>query len=250
MEWRAEAILLAVRRHGETAAIIDVLGEVQGRQPGIVRGGAGRRLAPILQPGTTLDVTWRARIEAHLGTMVVEPIKARAGAMMGDRESLAGLSSVTALCAFGLPERQPYPALFRQTEALLDMIGQTEVWPFAYLLWEVALLAEMGYGLDLSSCAVTGATERLAYVSPRSGRAVTEEGAGPWADRLLPLPACLTGTPPDTLADVVTGLRTTGYFLEHRLAAAQAGRPLPPSRARLVASLERRARDAGRLGGP
>lgn len=177
MDWRGTGILLSVRHHGETSAIIDVFTEDRGRHTGIVRAGTSRKVAPILQPGAQLDVAWRARLEEHLGTFLVEPVRSRAALVMGNRLALAGLNSVTGLLAFCLPEREAHGPLYRRTEALLDLLGQDELWPLAYLQWEIALLEEMGFGLDLSSCAVTGATDGLVYVSPKSGRAVSELGA-------------------------------------------------------------------------
>src|SRR6056297_2772942 len=167
MEWRDQGILLSSRRHGETSAIIEVFTPEHGRHAGVVRGGASRKMAPVLQPGAQLDLTWRARLEDHLGAFTVEPVRGRAAGLMGDRAALAGLAAITALAAFALPERQAYPAFYRQTVAVLDLVGQSEAWPFAYLRWEAALLSEMGFGLDLSACAATGATEELAFVSPR-----------------------------------------------------------------------------------
>ncbi|MEE4119093.1 MAG: DNA repair protein RecO [Paracoccaceae bacterium] len=239
LEWREDGVLLAVRRHGEAGAVAEVFTEGHGRHAGLVRGGAGRRLAPLLQPGAQLDVAWRARLEEHLGSFTVEPVRGRAAALMGDRAALAGLSAITALAAFALPERQPYPAFYRQTVAVLDLIGQSAVWPYAYLRWEAALLAEMGFGLDLSACAATGATEGLVYVSPRTGRAVSAAGAGAWADRLLPLPPALRGEGEGPLAEVCAGLVTTGHFLERWLAPALGDRPLPGARARLLEALAR-----------
>lgn len=239
VEWREEGVVLAVRRHGESAAIVEAFTEGHGRHAGVVHGGAGRRMAPVLQPGAQLDLSWRARLEAHLGTFAVEPVKSRAAQAMGDRAALSGLGAVTALAAFALPERQACPAFYRQTVTVLDLIGESDLWPYAYLRWEAALLSEMGFGLDLTTCAATGTTEDLAYVSPRTGRAVSRAGAGAWADRLLPLPPCLAGAAPGSRADVLEGLVTTGHFLTHRLAPALGDRPLPGARARLVAALSR-----------
>lgn len=241
MEWRAEGILLTMRRHGESAAIIDTFTEARGRHAGVVRGGGGRRMAPVLQPGAQLDLTWRARLEEHLGNFTVEPLRGRAATVMGDRASLAGVAAVTALAAFVLPERQAYPALYRQTEAVLDLIGESALWPYAYLRWEAALLSEMGFGLDLSSCAVTGAEEGLVFVSPRTGRAVSAAGAGIWADRLLPLPPCLRGAAPEGLREVLEALVTTGHFLANRLAPSLGDKPLPDARTRLIEALTRQA---------
>ena len=239
MEWRDEGILLASRRHGETSAIIEMFTPAQGRHAGVVRGGTSRRIAPILQPGAQLDVTWRARLEDHIGSFTVEPVRSRAAVVMGDRLALAGLNAVTALLSFCLPEREAHPALYARTEALLDLLGQGNVWPLAYLQWEMALLEEMGYGLDLSSCAVTGATEGLVYVSPKSGRAVSSKGAGEWAARMLPLPDVLRGEGEAKDIEIAEAFRTTGYFLETHLAQNLGDKPLPEARARYVAAFSR-----------
>lgn len=239
MEWRDQGILLSARRHGETSAIIEVFTPAQGRHAGIVRGGTSRKIAPSLQPGAQLDLAWRARLEDHIGAFTVEPLRSRAAVAMQDRLALAGLNAVTALLAFCLPEREPHPALYRRTEALLDMLGQGDVWPLAYLKWELRLLEEMGYALDLDVCAVTGATEGLIYVSPKTGRAVSAKGAGDWADRLLPLPPVLRGGAGSD-AEVAQGLRTTGHFLTVHLARDLGGKPLPEARARFVDAFSRR----------
>ena len=241
MEWRDEGAILAVRRHGESSAIIEVFTARHGRHAGVVRRGASRRLAPFLQPGAQLDVTWRARLEDHLGVFtVVEPLRSRAGGPLGDRLALAGLNAVCALLKFTLPEREPHPALYHRSIALLDGLEAGDDWPLAYLRWELALLRELGFGLDLSQCAATGSREDLIHVSPRTGRAVSRAGAGKWADRLLPLPACLLGQ--DTadaadVADILAGLATTGHFLNARLAPALGNTPLPAARQRLIERL-------------
>ena len=241
MDWREEGLLLAVRKHGETSAIIEVFTETHGRHAGIVRGGTSRRIAPILQPGAQLDLTWRARLEEHLGTFTVEPVRSRAAQMMADRETLAALNAATALLAFALPEREGHAGLYRRTLALFDMIGEGDFWPLAYLRWELALLDELGFGLDLTACASTGATEGLAYVSPRTGRAVSEAGAGAFKDRLLPLSPALVGQGDGAIDDVLAGLRTTGHFLTHHLAPSLGDRPLPAARQRLIDALVRRS---------
>ena len=239
MEWREEGLLLSTRPHGENAAIIEVLTEARGRHAGIVRGGASRKIKPILQPGAQLDVTWKARLEDHLGAFTVEPIRSRAAASLGDRLSLAGLNAVVSLLLFCLPEREAHGPLYRRTEQLLDLLGQNDVWPLAYLRWEVALLEEMGFGLDLSACAVTGGPEDLAYVSPKTGRAVSRTGAGTWADRLLPLPDVLRGVGDAPDSEVVQALETTGYFLNNHLAPDLGNKPLPDARARFVDAFTR-----------
>jgi DNA repair protein RecO (recombination protein O) len=243
MDWRDEGTLLSVRRHGETSAIIEVFTATHGRHAGVVRGGTSRKIAPVLQPGAQLDVSWRARLEEHLGAFTVEPLKSRAAAVMDDRAALAGLNAMTALLAFALPEREAHPRLYARSVQMFDLLGQTAAWPVAYLQWELALLEELGFGLDLSQCAATGTAEDLAYVSPRSGRAVSAEGAGEWADRLLPLPPELLGVVTDDLAGLADALRTTGYFLETGLGHSLGNRSLPEARARLVDRLSRRARN-------
>ena len=236
MEWQAPGTVLARRPHGETALIIDVLTVEHGRHAGVVPGGASSRRAAMLQPGAHLDLRWRARQSDQLGSFTAEPLRLRSG-LMGDAAGLAALNAVCALLVFALPERDPHPQLTLRTEDLLDRIEAGGDWSAAYLAWEMLLLEEMGYGLDLGACAVTGDTGDLAFVSPRSGRAVSRAGAGEWADRLLPLPALMGGTAEgDGLA---LGLAITGHFLEHRLAPDLVGRPLPAARGRLMRRLLR-----------
>jgi DNA repair protein RecO (recombination protein O) len=233
MEWRDQGALLAVRRHGESAAIIEVFTAAHGRHAGVVRGGASRKAAPMLQPGAQLDLTWRARLDEHIGSFTVEPLRSRT-ALLGDRAALAGLNAICALLTHALPEREAHPALYPATIALLDALDGTD-WQLRYLQWEVLLLEELGFGLDLGRCAVTGATGDLAFVSPRTGRAVSRAAAGDWAERLLPLPPCLTGGPVDATG-LAQGLRLTGHFLARELTRAK---PLPEARARLVDLLAR-----------
>ncbi|MGJ8547100.1 MAG: DNA repair protein RecO [Sulfitobacter sp.] len=234
MEWRGQGILLSARRHAETSTIIEVFTPEQGRHAGVVRGGTSRKIAPILQPGAQIDVVWRARLEDHIGAFTVEPVRSRAAAAMGGRLSLAGLNAVTGLLCFALPEREPHAPLYQRSCDLLDLLGQGDIWPLAYLRWELALLEELGYGLDLTSCAVTGVADELIYVSPKTGRAVSARGAGEWADRLLPLPPVLRGEGPGPDAEILQGLTTTGHFLSAHLAADLGNRPLPAARARFV----------------
>ncbi|SPF77490.1 DNA repair protein RecO [Pseudoprimorskyibacter insulae] len=241
MDWRDTGILLSTRKHGETSAIIEVFTPDHGRHAGVVRGGTSRKLAPSLQPGAQLDVSWRARLEDHIGAFTVEPQRSRAAHAMGDRLSLAGLNAVVGLLAFALPEREPHPDLYTRTEALLDLLGQSDIWPLGYLRWELALLEDMGFGLDLSCCAVTGATEGLEFVSPRSGRAVSAAGAGAWKERLLPLPPCMLGQGDAPDNEILQALRTTGHFLEHHLAPQLRGRPIPAARGQFLDRLARRA---------
>ncbi len=239
MDWSDEGPILTVRKHGENSAIVEIFTKEHGRHAGVVRGASSRKIAPVLQPGTQVAVTWRARLEDHLGAFTVEPLKSRAAATMGGRLELAGLNAITALLSFSLPERESHPVLYDHTIAVLDLIGETETWPLAYLHWERALLEEMGFGLDLSQCAATGTTEGLIYVSPKTGRAVSEAGAGEWKDRLLPLSPALTNPgewPANGLQD---GLLTTGHFLANHLVPSLGDKPVPAARQRLVDLLAR-----------
>lgn len=242
MEWRDEGILLTARRHGESAAIAEIFTAAHGRHAGVVRGGAGRRLAPVLQPGARLAVAWSARLEDHVGAFRVEPVGADRGALLDDAAALAALGSVAALVLAVLPERDPHPGLYEQTLTLVAALGAVEDWPARYAAWELSLLAELGFGLDLGACAVTGTREGLAFVSPRTGRAVSREGAGAWADRLLPLPAFLAvgWASAPAASEVAAALALTGHFLEARVAPGLRREVLPAARARAVAAILRR----------
>lgn len=240
MEWRDEGVLLSMRKHGESAAIIEVFTLAHGRHLGVVRGGASRRMAAMLQPGSQLTVAWRARLEDQLGVFAAEPLQSRA-ALLADALGLAGLNAVTAMLRIALAERVAHPALWQATVRLLDRVDQAADWPVDYLRWELLLLEDLGFGLDLRQCAVTGSRENLAFVSPRSGRAVSRDAAGVWADRLLPLPVVLLGQGPALERDLRDGLALTGFFLNKGLAPAMNGKSLPEARARLIEMLGRRA---------
>lgn len=241
LEWREEGILLSVRAHGEASVIASIFTRARGVHAGVIRGGQSRKMAPILQPGAQLDASWRARLEEHIGSYTVDLVRSRTAQVMGGRLALAGVSSVVSLLAFSLPEREVHKHLYDRTEPLLDLLGQDDLWPLAYLQWEMALLAELGFGLELDRCAVTGDTTGLSYVSPRTGRAVSEKGAGEWVDRLLPLLPCMTGKGDASDKDVLQALGTTGYFLRTKLAGEQIGKPLPDARERFVDVLRKRA---------
>jgi DNA repair protein RecO (recombination protein O) len=233
--------LIRVRKHGESSAIIEVFTPSRGLTAGIVRGGTSRKIAPTLQPGAQLDVTWKARLEDHLGSFTVEPIRSRTAQVMQDRLALAGLNAVTGLLSFLLPDREAHAQLYARTIQLLDLLGQNDVWPLAYLQWEIALLDEMGFGMDLSACAVSGLNDDLFYVSPRTGRAVSRLAAGEWADRLLPLPHVLLGKGDADLNEIVLALRTTGHFLNNHLAKSLGNLPIPEARQRLIDAMKRLA---------
>ncbi len=237
ISWQDEGAVLRVRPHGESSAIVEVFTIDHGRHAGVVRGGISRKIAPTLQPGSQVAVTWKARLDDHMGSFTVEPVRSRAANAMGDRLSLAGLNAVCGLLAVVLPEREAHLPLYHRTVQLLDLLGQGDIWPLAYLRWEQALLEELGFGMDLSACAVRGVNEDLAFVSPRSGRAVSREAAGDWADRLLPLPPVLAGKGDAGPQDIVIALGTTGYFIEHRLLRSLSAAQMPPSRARLIEAI-------------
>ncbi|WBU64499.1 DNA repair protein RecO [Paracoccus aerodenitrificans] len=237
MEWRGEGTVIGRRPHGENAVVLDLLSLDAGRVSGLVPGGAGRSKSAMLQPGSRVSALWRARLEYQLGTFSVEPLQARPG-ILNSALALDGMNATAALLRFALPERDPHPSLVLASEALWDAMDSAEDWSEAYARWELMLLDEMGFGIDLSRCAVTGAQSGLSYVSPASGRAVTAEGAGEYAPRLLRLPQMFGGPPSND--DLVHALRLSGHFLHTRLAAAHISRPLPAARERLVARLTRR----------
>ena len=240
MEWRDEGILLWVRRHGESSVIIEALTREHGRHAGLIRGGASKKQAAILQPGAQLSLEWSARLAEHLGTYKADLVRSRAAAIMTDRHRLAAMNVISTLLVQFLPEREPNHTIYEDTLDLLDMMGDEDpAWPGRYALWELALLEALGFGLDLATCAATGRTQDLAYVSPRSGRAVSREAGSPFADRMLPLPAFLTGRGNPKIADVREALRTTGYFLENWVCPSYEIQSLPDVRERLVRLLER-----------
>ena len=216
MEWRSDGILLATRKHGETSLIIDTFCPKHGRYLGVVKGGTSRKFAPILQVGAQLDLTWRARLQDHLGSFKVELVRARIVNAMSDRVLTAGLMAVSTILSGVLPEIQAYDEFYRTTEDLLDLLNQPDIWPLAYLHWELELLTVLGYGLDLSKCAVSGNTDNLRYVSPRTGRAISEEAAAEWAPKLLLLPPIILKGP-DSADGILDGLKLTGYFLTKKV---------------------------------
>ena len=233
MDWREEGILIGVRRYGESSVIIEVFFENRGRHLGVIRGGISKKLTPILQLGNQLDVHWKARLEEHLGSFSVDLVKSRASLIMMDRVALSGLSSICGLLNFSLPERESHSLLYKKTFALLDSIASNKKWLTDYLSWEITLLEELGFGLDLSSCVVTGELDDLKYISPKSGSAVSAEGAGDWSKRLLPLPNCLLGLD-DGIEDLIEGLSVTGYFLENKVTSLLGQKAIPGSRNRFI----------------
>lgn len=239
MEWVDEGIVLSVRKHGETSAIAMLLTRRHGRHAGLVRGGIGKAARGVLQPGNRVEARWRARLAEHLGTLVCEAVHAYAAAVLDDPDRLAALSAACAVAEAALPEREPAAAVH---DGLLALLGAIEngVWPVAYVRWELGLLAELGFGLDLTECAATGRNDQLAYVSPKSGRAVSLAAGEPYRERLLVLPPFLVDGAGNgaTAADLSNGLRLTGHFLERHV-FAPAGTSMPAARRRLEERLRR-----------
>lgn len=237
MEWADRGFVLSARRHGESAAIVHLLTEAHGRHAGLVRGGGGRRARGLLQPGNLVAARWRARLAEHLGTMTCELEAGHAARFLDHAGRLAALAAAAALVEAALPERLPYPAIYAGFAALVEALGG-ERWPEATVRFEVALLAALGYGLDLSRCAATGTRDDLAFVSPKTGRAVSAASGRPYADKLFALPAFLLAAeaPPAAAADIAAGLSLTGFFLEQHVFAPQGGK-LPAARRRLAERL-------------
>jgi DNA repair protein RecO (recombination protein O) len=243
MNWSDDGIVLGGRRFGEGGLILDVLTRGRGRRSGLVYGGASRRRRAQFEAGNTLALSWTGRLDDQLGRFdVAEARIDRASQLLDDAPALAALACITALLRAGLNEGDAAgPALFEATGVLLDALTEPEVWPALYVRWELGLLAAVGFGLDLGSCALTGANDGLTHVSPRTGRAVRGSQAEAYVDRLLRLPPFLIVPAAGlTRDDVADGLKLTGHFLEARLFASL-HRGLPPERERLVGRLLRMA---------
>jgi DNA repair protein RecO (recombination protein O) len=244
MDWNDEGVILSVRPHGETGAVLELFTRRHGRHLGLVHGGRSRRLRPILQTGNHVDATWKARLADNLGHFGVELRKGHAAAVMEDAAALAALTSVAALARL-LPERDPHPNLFEVTLFVLGFLDEPQVWPALVVRWELALLEELGFGLDLASCAATGETSDLVYVSPRTGRAVSAQAGEPYRDRLLALPAFLRRDAAGavTAADVEAGFALTGHFLDARVLRPR-DIAMPDARRRLLSYLRANPRAA------
>jgi DNA repair protein RecO (recombination protein O) len=236
MQWTDEGIVLGVRRHGETSVILELMTAERGRHLGLVRGGTGVRLRGILQPGNSLRATWRARLDDHLGNYAVEGTNLRAASFLTAAHAVHGVTHLAALCRL-LAEREPHAGIHAALEAILDVLDDPNAVAPLIAQFELAFLAELGFGLDLSSCAATGSKEDLIYVSPRSGRAVSRAAGEAYRDKLMLLPDFLRDdSRPASAADLADAFVLTGFFLD-RHAFAPRGQPLPDARARFVSAV-------------
>ena len=238
MEWRDTGFVLIARRHGESALIVELLTREHGRHAGLVRGGQSPRRRALLQPGNKVAVAWRGRLPEHLGSFDCELVEAHAARFLDDPDRLAALTAAASLLLIALPEREPNVDLYDAFAALLDALDSAQGWPQCYVAWECGLLAALGFGLDLGHCAVTGADDDLAYVSPRTGRAVSRGAGAAYRDKLLPLPDFLWRDAPARGTDIAAGLALTRYFLLHHLLLPH-GRPMPEARERLAERMRR-----------
>jgi DNA repair protein RecO (recombination protein O) len=242
MEWIDEAIVLGAKRHGETSIILELMTRAHGRHLGLVRGGAGTRLRGILQPGNGVHATWRARLDEHLGHYAVEGSTLRTARIMTAAHALHGVTHLAALCRL-LAEREPHAAIYEALAAILDRLDEAQIAGPMIARFELDFLAELGFGLDLAACAATGAKDDLAFVSPRSARAVSRAAGEPYRDKLMRLPDFLRGDFRDdgaavAAADLADAFALTGFFLD-RHAFAPRGLSLPDARAHFVTALLR-----------
>jgi len=239
IEWQDDGIVLSARPHGETAAVVSLLTRDHGRYAGLLPGGQSRSRAPYIQPGQQVETNWRARLADQLGNYAIEPAAPYPAAVLDDALALAGLTAACAVADAALPEREPHGAVYEGLLALIDTLS-SPAWPYAYVRWELGLLREVGYGIDLSCCALTGEVDSpdspLSYVSPRTGRAVSAAAAGPYKEKLLKLPAFLCGHGQVDAQSLRDGMKLTGFFLERSVFAVH-HIPLPAARQRLTERL-------------
>ena len=243
MEFEDDAFILSARSFGETGAIVELVTRAHGKYAAHVAGAASRRMKPFLQAGARVTLRSRARTDDQLGSAALEPVGEGPSALFDDRLALAGLSAAAAVAAGALPEREPHAGVFLGLEALIDALAHADIWPAVYVRFEAGLLADLGFGLDLSRCAVTGSPDDLIYVSPRTGRAVSATAGADYKDRLFALPPFLLSSQGGLGdGDIAAGLAITGHFLE-RFVFAPLNRPLPPARLWLSDRLQ----EAGQL---
>jgi len=245
MEWRDRGIIIGTRRHGETSLILEVMTEQRGRHLGLVRGGRSRRQQPVLQPGNEVELTWRARLDEHLGTFHVEPLALAAARLMEQPSGIYGIQLLASHLRL-LPERDRHSELFRAMEVVIEHLCEPEIAGPLMVRFELRLLEELGFGLDLSSCAGSGRRNDLVYVSPKSGRAVSRIAGDPWKDKLLALPAFLAGQPSvvPNEADIANAFDLTSYFLRRHVYEPRAIKE-PDARAGFVAAVRRAIANAG-----
>lgn len=227
MEWIDEGIVLSARPHGENAAVVTLLTAAHGRHAGLLPGGQGRAARPILQPGNRVQAKWRARLPDHLGNYALDLVAAQSALWLDVPEIVAIIASACAVTEASLPERQPMPGVYAGLAALFSL-SDGDLWAPVYVKWELALLQALGYGLDLDKCAVSGEAEHLAFVSPRTGRAVSREAGEAYRDKLFPLPSFLLGGGDWDSPDILLGLQMTGHFLSRHVFANPHSRVLIP----------------------
>lgn len=231
IEWQDDAVVLAARNHGETSIIALLLTREHGRHAGLVHGGQSAKARPVYQPGNQVTATWRARLADQLGSFACELVHSNAARVLDDADRLNALTAATAVCDRALPEREPHPACFDGLIALIAALDG-DFWAEIYVRWEIGLLADLGFGLDLTSCAAGGDSAQLAYVSPRSGRAVSRDAGEPYKEKLLALPGFLTGQGHGGPEEIAQGLEMTGFFLARHVFHPQ-NQELPAPRCRL-----------------
>ena len=238
MQWTDEGVVLGVKRHGETSGILEMLTRAHGRHLGLVRGGFSSRLKPILQTGNSVSATWRARLDEHLGTYMVEPVRLRAASFFASPHAVYGVTHLAALMRL-LPERDPHEGLYDALSEILGRLDDAGAAAPMVVRFELQLLAELGFGLDLTQCAATGAQEELDYVSPKSGRAVSRAAGSPYAERMLRLPAFLREQEASPQGrDLADGFALTGFFLTRHVLEPRGAAPAG-ERAHFIAALER-----------
>lgn len=235
MEWSERGLILGLKKHGETSVILELMTRGHGRHLGVVRGGRSKTMQPVLQPGNEVAAVWRARLEEHLGLYAVEPAALRTDLLLSSPQGLHGIGLLGALLRL-LPERDPHPGLYDRAQVLLSQLT-TPLAPALFVHFELALLAELGFGLDLDECAATGTRENLVYVSPKSARAVSRDAGAPWAAKMLPLPDFLLAPPgaPVSREKICEGFRLTEFFFARDVFGPR-GLKAPDARAAFIAS--------------